>query len=115
MTPRGDVRKGSQITLTISKGKEPADKTFTIDVKGQFDSKGEASQTITVSVADANATSGRQIDQYVLTKDNPIYSRALTITVKEGQKARITITRDGKEVVSKEVSQASDGPISIPD
>lgn len=115
MTPTGDVTKGSQITLTISKGKEPADKTFTIDVKGQFDSKGEASQTITVSVADANATSGRQIDQYVLTKDNPIYSRALTITVKEGQKARITITRDGKEVVSKEVSQASDGPISIPD
>lgn len=115
MTPTGDVTKGSQITLTISKGKEPADKTFTIDVKGQFDSKGEASQTITVSVADANATSGRQIDQYVLTKDNPIYSRALTITVKEGQKARITITRDGKEVVSKEVSQASDGPILIPD
>lgn len=114
MTPTGEVAKGSQVALVISKGKEPADKTFTIDVKGQFDTKGEASQTITVSVSDANATSGRQIDQYVLTKENPTYNRSLTITVKEGQKAKITITRDGKEVVSKEVSQASDGPITIP-
>lgn len=115
MTPTGDVTKGSQITLTISKGKEPADKTFTIDVNGQFDPKGADQQIITVSVADANSTSGRQIDEYKLTKNQPTYNRSLTITVKEGQKARITITRDGKEVVSKEVSQASDGPISIPD
>lgn len=114
MSPTGEVTKGSEIALVISKGKEPTEKTFTIDVKGQFDPKGSTQQMITVSVADANSTSGRQIDQYVLTKDNPSYSRSLTITIKEGQKARITITRDGKEVVSKDVSQASDGPITIP-
>lgn len=112
--PTGNVEKGTTVTLTISKGKEPENKTFTINLTAQFLPTGDATQVITVSIAGAVSPVDQQVDQYTLTKDRNTYSKDLSITTSGDNKATITITRNGKQVVSKQVAQASDGPITIP-
>lgn len=108
------VDKGTSIAVVLSKGKEPEepeDKTFTINFSATYDANGPAKQKVVVSINGAEAPHG-QVNEVVLTKDNPTYNQAVSITVSGNNKATITVTRNGSQVVNQQASQA--GQITIP-
>lgn len=108
------VDKGTSIAVVLSKGKEPEepeDKTFTINFSATYDANGPAEQKVVVSINGAEAPHG-QVNEVVLTKDNPTYNQAVSITVSGNNKATITVTRNGSQVVNQQANQA--GQITIP-
>ena len=94
--PNSQVKKGDVITLFVSKGPEPSDKTQTITVEIPYSPTEEGQeQTVQIFIDDLNNNSDQPFKTFTITEDT---TETFTITVPYKGSARYAVVVDDKEI-----------------
>ncbi|MDX5476256.1 MAG: Stk1 family PASTA domain-containing Ser/Thr kinase [Bacillaceae bacterium] len=94
--PNTQVKKGDEITLTVSKGPEPSDKTKTITVEILYNPTEEGQeQTVQIFIDDLNNNSEQPFKTFTITEDT---TETFTITVPYKGSARYAVVVDDQEI-----------------
>ncbi|MGO2891272.1 MAG: PASTA domain-containing protein, partial [Enterococcus devriesei] len=104
----GSVKKGSTVTIIVSKGpeetqesEEPTTKTFDVTIAASFTGSGDQKDTMTVLVTDAkNKTATQKLD-FTVDKNTQSAERTVSVTTEGDQPATIEVQRNGNSVITK--------------
>lgn len=105
----GSVKKGSSVTVVVSKGPEeteeskPATKTYDITIAANFTGADDQQDAFDVAVKDANRSSLTSVLTFNLDKNMKSTRQTVSVTIAEGETATVRVRRNNKDAVTKEV------------
>ena len=102
----GSVKRGSSVTVVVSKGPEEteeAPKNYTITIDASFTGTDDQQDAFIVSVKDAENPSLKQKLTFNLDKNMKSTKQTVSVAIAEGGSATVEVQRNGKEAVTKEV------------
>ncbi|HLQ40813.1 MAG TPA: Stk1 family PASTA domain-containing Ser/Thr kinase [Tetragenococcus sp.] len=109
-TAGNKAKKGTTVSLKVSSGKEKT-KSFTINVEASYSGNGN-SQKITIWLTDKNHDE-EVVQEITLDSTHKNQSIPVNVTNIEGDKATITVQREGGDKVSRDVTGAE--TVQVPD